>query len=149
MAKKWMQKVDDDGSLRRALGVDEGQDIEDVSDSDIKDAIQNHGTDFERKLIAYANMVGANGDKSEKNRILKIVRNTKNAEAQEESTQIDEARRIGNVTLNKLIKRAKKASSDIPTGKKKMNELEKYDKELYRKLYKANNLIERLKGCRQ
>ena len=64
----------------------------------------------------------------------------------QESTQLNEARRIGNTTLNKLLKRAKKASSDIPTEKKKMNELEKHNKELYRKLYKANNLIERLKG---
>lgn len=62
------------------------------------------------------------------------------------SSNVNEAKKIGNTTLNKLLKRAKDAASDIPTDKKKMNELEKYDKALYRKLYKANNLIERLKG---
>lgn len=59
---------------------------------------------------------------------------------------IDEAKRIGNTELEKLIKKGKKFSSDIPNTTKKMNELNKYDKELYRKLYKANNIIERLNG---
>lgn len=83
--EKWMDEVDDDNSLRRALGVEGEESIMDVSNSKIKDAIKSHGTDFERKLIAYANMVGTHEGqkyKDEKERILKLVRNTKNKESE-------------------------------------------------------------------
>jgi hypothetical protein len=78
---KWMQKASAKlkGSLREIIGVKKGEKIEDVSDSKIKSIIQKNGTKVERKLIAYANFMGSQGKKKEKDRILKIVRNTKNA----------------------------------------------------------------------
>lgn len=74
--EKWIQKaIDKPGSLRRALDLKKGEEIEDVSDSKIKSLIQKDRK-YEQKLIAYANMMGTQGKKSEKERILRIVRNT-------------------------------------------------------------------------
>lgn len=73
-SKKWMQDVKEDSSLRKLLGVGEDESIKDISDSKIKSAIKSHGADVERKLIAYANMVGG----AEKKRILSIVKKTPN-----------------------------------------------------------------------
>lgn len=73
--EKWIQKaIDKPGSLRRALDLKKGEEIEDVSDSKIKSLIQKDRK-YEQKLIAYANMMGTQGKKSEKERILRIVRN--------------------------------------------------------------------------
>ena len=67
-------------------------------------------------------------------------------DAKNEDTDITEAKRTGNTELEKLVKKGKDLASDIPNKASKMNELERYDKALYRKLYKANNVIERLNG---
>lgn len=81
--EKWMQSaVEKEGSLKNLLikdgYLDSKEDkIEDIPNKDIKEFIQNHGRKIEQKLIAYANMVGSKGKKDEKERILKIVRNTK------------------------------------------------------------------------
>ena len=72
--KKWMQGVKEDSSLRKLLGVEKEESIKDVSNSKIEAAIKANGAKVERKLIAYANMVGG----SEKERILKIVKKTPN-----------------------------------------------------------------------
>ena len=75
--KKWEKGVKKDNSLRKLLDVAEDKEIKDISASVIKAAIKSHGPTVERKLIAYANMIGKT-DEAEKNRILKIVKVTPN-----------------------------------------------------------------------
>ena len=72
--KKWMQDVKGDSSLKKLLDVEKDESIKDVPASKIESAIKSHGADVERKLIAYANMVGG----AEKKRILGIVKKTPN-----------------------------------------------------------------------
>jgi hypothetical protein len=64
-------------------------------------------------------------------------------------SDINEAKRIGNIELERLVEKAEKLANDIPTSSKKLNELEKYNKELYRKLYQANNIIQQFKKIKK
>ena len=71
---KWMQKaVKEDGSLKKLLGLGKDDKIVSVSNTDIKNLIKEKGVTAERKLIAYANMIGES-NANEKARILKIVK---------------------------------------------------------------------------
>lgn len=71
---KWIQKaVKEDGSLKKLLGLGKDDKIVSVSNADIKKIIKEKGATAERKLIAYANMIGES-NANEKARILKIVK---------------------------------------------------------------------------
>lgn len=75
--KYWIDTIDKDNSLRNMLGVGEDETILDVPDEKIIQIIKKHGLKAERKLVAYANMVGTHKDEKhqkEKERILSIVR---------------------------------------------------------------------------
>ena len=62
------------GSLRSALGLKSADEkIRDVSDEKIKELVEK-GKKFESKLVLYADLMGIQGDKLEKKRILNIIK---------------------------------------------------------------------------